>query len=68
VKNTETIVEYITPRQVAERFNLKVDKLAKWRELGVGPDYYNPYGRTILYKPCEVDLFIQCGKKKPLGL
>lgn len=51
-------LEYLSPKEVAERFNIPETSLSKWRSLKIGPPY-RKLGKHIRYKPAEVKDWIE---------
>lgn len=51
-------IEYLSPREVAVRFNIPETSLSKWRSLKIGPPY-RKLGKHIRYKPAEVKDWIE---------
>lgn len=47
---------YLTTREVAERFDVSVQTLKRWRKNGTGPRFYR-IGKLVRYRPDEIDAF-----------
>lgn len=50
--------EYLTAAQVADRLQVPVDTLRKWREVGKGPRYAR-IGRHVRYRLADVDAWAE---------
>jgi len=53
-------VQYLNTMQLAERLNLSVATLARWRYAGKGPEYVK-FGGAVRYSSNAVGMFIQRG-------
>lgn len=49
---------YLTPVQLAEKLNIKVATLARWRYLGRGPRFCK-VGGAVRYLPGDVDAWLE---------
>ncbi len=43
--------KYLTEKEVAERFSLKLSTLRNWRVLGKGPRFVKPMGTNLVRYP-----------------
>ena len=53
---------HLTPKQLAERLQIKERTLAAWRYLRIGPAYMRT-GRVIRYAIADVDRWVEEQKK-----
>jgi predicted site-specific integrase-resolvase len=47
-------MQYMTPEQVAERYQVSPDTLKEWRYKGVGPNYLH-LGKRVRYKLADLE-------------
>jgi predicted site-specific integrase-resolvase len=46
--------KYLTPGQVAERYQVSIETLKDWRYRGVGPDYLKA-GKSVRYRESALE-------------
>ncbi|WP_029150094.1 helix-turn-helix transcriptional regulator [Microbacterium indicum] len=57
-------VEYVTPKQVNERFPwLTVPALSQLRYIGKGPKFLKPTPRTVVYRLADVIDWIEASER-----
>lgn len=49
---------YLDEKQVAMAYEIKVNTLRCWRNVGKGPRYYR-IGRKVRYKPGDIEAFLE---------
>ncbi len=55
-------VDYLTTKELSEKLRLDGSTLARWRETGKGPPYYE-IGGSIRYKAIDIDQWLERCKK-----
>ncbi len=51
--------EWLSPQQVCERVpGLSLDQLRDMRTRGVGPRYYKPTRKTVIYAASDIDAWV----------
>lgn len=61
---TAEAVKYITPAQVCEILpGMTKENLAQLRFKGIGPRYYKPTPRTVIYSAAEIDEWIKASAR-----
>lgn len=59
---------WLSPEEVAERApGVTPQNLAEMRKKRIGPPYYKPTPRTVLYLDTEIDAWIEAGRVQPRG-
>ena len=51
---------FLTPKQLAARWQKSVQTLANWRSQGIGPPFFKPCGKDkghVLYRLAEIEEF-----------
>lgn len=48
---------FLTPTELADRWNMKTTSLANYRSLGTGPDYLKIAPRKILYALEDIEAY-----------
>jgi len=46
---------FVSAHLVEEKYGVRVAELARWRRLGIGPEYYRLAPRIIRYAMADVD-------------
>ena len=54
---------YLTPEQLAERWNIKITTLSQWRWNGQGPAY-SKIGKCILYWPHDIKAYERSKRRR----
>lgn len=47
-------MEYLTEKEVADRYKVTIKTVQKWRRLGIGPRYHRVAKRTIRYSLADL--------------
>lgn len=55
--------EWLKPKQVSVGYPLSVDLLAQLRFRGLGPKYFKPTPRTVLYRRSDIEAWIAASER-----
>lgn len=57
--------EFLTTRQLAERWGYQQTTLRSWRKRGIGPPYIEASNRRVIYRLSEVKRWEEENTKEP---
>lgn len=60
-------IQYLTPRQVEERYGITRSHLGVLRHEGKGPKYYKPTPRKVLYNEADVTEWLEASAHHGAG-
>jgi len=56
--------EYLTERELAERYGLRSDTIKRWRKNGKGPAYH-VIGGSVRYRKSDIEAYERARRTEP---